>query len=65
MDELNFLDDDEKFMLAQYLKRLCFEEVYVQAEGDTKEERKDYTYRMLNMLAKVRHKLAEQGFAPR
>ena len=65
MKEFSFLDDEEKYMLALYLKRLCFEEVYVQAEGDTKEERKSYTYQMLETLAKVRYALADLGFAPR
>ena len=62
---LDFLTDDEKYMLAQYLKRLCFEDVYTQAEGDTPEEMKAYTYRMLEILHKIRVEVNNQGFNPR
>ena len=62
---MDFLTDGEKYMLAVFLKRLCFEDVYAQAEGSTKEERKDYTFRMLEMLEKMRCKLEDLGFAPR
>ena len=65
MSNFDYLTNGEKYMLAQYLKRLCFEQVYVQAEGDTKEQMKDYTYRMIDVLEKVRGALAEEGFAPR
>lgn len=59
------LTDGEKHMIAQYFKRLCFEEVYTQAEGDTKEEMKAYTYRMINALMKIKSALNKQGFNPR
>jgi len=49
-----------EFMLAQYLKRLAFADVYKQAEGNTPKERKDHTYSMLKMLDKVRIEVNKQ-----
>ena len=59
------LTDREKLMIAQYFKRLCFEDVYTQAEGSTKEEMKSYTYTMLDTLMKIKTALNDQGFNPR
>ena len=60
-----YLTPGERMMLAQYLKRLTFEQVYMQRGCGTVEEEKENTYRILAMLDKVQDELAGEGYAPR
>jgi len=57
-----YLDDDEKKLLAIFLKRLCFAHVLDCTDGN---DDKDQAYKILDVVAKLREELADIGFNPR
>jgi hypothetical protein len=62
---MDFLNKEEKGLLALYLKRVTFNAVYEFADCDTHENMKSQTYDILDVLNKVQSALAAEGFAPR
>lgn len=62
---MGFLNDEEKYQLAVFLKRLTFETAYECADCDAHEKMKAQAYRTLEVVEKVQNELADQGFAPR
>jgi len=62
---LNFLDKNEKCLLALYLKRMTYEDAYRRADATTNENQRAMAYRILDVLGKVQDELAKEGFAPR
>jgi len=59
-----YLEDNEKWELAQFLKRVSFATACEYSEGEG-EKQKDNAYFLLNVFEKVRSELAEEGYAPR
>ena len=59
VDVTVLLSETEAWDLAQFLKRVGFEQFYVNAQDP------DEAYRMMFAAEKVRKALAEVGFAPR
>ena len=62
---MNYLNDNEKWRLSVFLKRLDFNTVYECADSDTHENMKAQAYRTLAVVEKVQNELALLGFAPR
>jgi hypothetical protein len=60
----DYLDDQEMADLAEYCKRMTFEDAYRRAEGDG-EYRKSKAYRYIDAIEKLRKLLADLGYAPR
>jgi hypothetical protein len=65
MKQFDFLTDDEKSLLALYLKRITFDDALRRVDGGSKEEEKAMAYRILNVIEKLQEELANQGFSPR
>lgn len=59
------LTDNEKYLLALFLKRLTFNMVYEVADHDTHENMKVMAYSYLEVIEKLQEELRKQGFAPR
>jgi hypothetical protein len=59
-----FLNDDEKMELAQFMKRVCFDTALEYSEGKD-EEQKQNAYFLCSVFNKVREELAKEGYAPR
>jgi len=55
----------EAYMLAQYLKRMTFEDAYDKAGGKDEEQAKEYAYDILSAVECVREGLAKTGYNPR
>lgn len=53
------LSESEAWDLAQFLKRVGFDQFFVNAQGN------DEAYRMMFAAEKVRKALAEAGYSPR
>ena len=62
---MDFLNNAEKWLLATYLKRVTFEDVYERVDAGTKDEMKASTYSILAVIEKVQNELAAEGFSPR
>jgi hypothetical protein len=60
----DYLDDQELWDLAEYLKRMTFEDAYRHAEGEG-EWRKSKAYRYIDAVVKLQKLLADLGFSPR
>jgi hypothetical protein len=60
----NYLDKQELADLAEYCKRMTFEDAYRRAEGDG-EYRKSKAYRYIGAIANLQKLLADLGYAPR
>jgi hypothetical protein len=60
----NYLDERELADLAEYCKRMTFEDAYRRAEGEG-EYRKSKAYRYIDAVVKLQKLLADLGFAPR
>jgi hypothetical protein len=60
----NYLNEQELADLAEYCKRMTFEDAYRRAEGDG-EYRKSKAYRYIDAIVKLQKLLADLGFAPR
>jgi hypothetical protein len=60
----NYLNEQELADLAEYLKRMTFEDAYRRAEGEGG-YRKSKAYRYIGAVAKLQKLLADLGFAPR
>jgi hypothetical protein len=60
----DYLDDQELWDLAEYLKRVTYEDAYRRAEGDG-EYRKAKAYRYIDSILKLQKLLADLGYAPR
>jgi hypothetical protein len=59
-------DDAQAWELAQFIKRLRFDQCYELTEAwQSRAERQEQAYRMLNALDHVRDALEVAGFAPR
>ena len=60
------LTDSEAYELAQFIKRVRFEQVAELTEcGQSRAQREDQAYRMLHALHQVSGALREVGYAPR
>jgi hypothetical protein len=53
------LTDAQAWEFAQFLKRVCFSDYRSHATSD------EEAYQMVNAGERIRHSLAEQGYAPR
>lgn len=62
---MNELSDNEKWELAVFFKRICFDSVYEYADQDTPENMKAQTYRVLTAIDKLQKELADMGYNPR
>ncbi|MCL2832115.1 MAG: hypothetical protein FWD78_03000 [Treponema sp.] len=62
---MNFLNKNEKYLLALFFKRLTFDDAYRASDADTHENQKAMAYRILDVVEKVQKELAYQGYAPR
>jgi hypothetical protein len=62
---MDFLNNDEKRLLALYLKRVTFEDAYRRSDGANKEGLKATAYGILAVIGKVQRELANEGFSPR
>jgi hypothetical protein len=60
----NYLNEQELADLAEYCKRMTFEDAYRRAEGEG-EYRKSKAYRYIDAVVKLQKLLADLGFAPR
>jgi hypothetical protein len=60
----DYLDGRELADLAEYCKRMTFEDAYRHAEGDG-EYRKSKAYRYIGAVVKLQKLLADLGYAPR
>lgn len=60
------LTDREAWELAQFIKRIRFDQVAALTEcGQSRQQREDQAYRMLHGLNQVGGALREVGYAPR
>jgi len=59
---MNCLTDDEKYELALFFKRICFNSILECTDGGTD---KDQAYRMIDAIEKLQKELASQGYNPR
>jgi hypothetical protein len=59
---MDFLNDDEKYLLAVYFKRMTYDNALEASDGG---DDKNMAYRILEVVGKVQRALADQGFAPR
>jgi len=62
---LTISDHEKAEALAQFCKRVTFDDAYRRAHGETEEERKKMAYRILGALSIVETCLADAGFSPR
>ena len=53
------LTDEQAWEFAQFLKRVCFSDYRSHATSDAE------AYQMVNAGERIRHALAERGYAPR
>jgi len=60
----HYLDKNELSDLAEYLKRITFDDAYRRAEGDG-EYRKAKAYRYIDAITKLQNLLADMGYSPR
>jgi hypothetical protein len=60
----NYLDEQELADLAEYCKRMTYEDAYRHAEGES-EYRKSKAYRYIGAVVKLQKLLADLGFSPR
>ena len=59
---MNELSDNEKWELAVFFKRLCFDHILDCADGNND---KAQAYRIINAIAKLQKELADMGYNPR
>ena len=59
-----YLNEKELTDLAEYLKRMTFDDAYRRADGDG-EYRKAKAYRYIEAISKLQSLLADIGFNPR
>ena len=59
-----YLDKTELADLAEYLKRMTFDDAYRRAEGEG-EYRKNKAYRYIDAVTKLQKLLADIGYDPR
>ena len=60
------LPDPTAWDLAQFIKRVRFDQCYELTDcGQSRAEREDQAYRMINGLNKVADALGDAGYAPR
>jgi len=62
---LNIRGEKQAEAVAQYCKRITFDDAYLRACGDTTEERKSAAYLILEGLWDVQKSLSESGISPR
>jgi hypothetical protein len=60
----NYLNEQELADLAEYCKRMTYEDAYIHAEGSG-EYRKCKAYRYIDAVVKLQKMLVDLGFAPR
>jgi hypothetical protein len=60
----NYLNEQELADLAEYCKRMTFEDAYSHAECDG-EYRKNKAYRYIGAVTNLQRLLSDLGFAPR
>jgi hypothetical protein len=60
----DYLNEQELADLAEYCKRMTFDDAYRRADGDG-EYRKSKAYRYIGAVAKLQKLLADLGYAPR
>lgn len=62
----NIEEEIQALNLAQFFKRLTFNDVYDKADAFySEEEKKDFSYGVLSSIGKIQKTLAEKGYAPR
>ena len=59
-----YLDKNDLWNLAEYLKRMTFDDAYRRADGEG-EYRKDKAYLYIDAISKLQDLLASMGFNPR
>ena len=65
MKQLDFLNNNEKYILAQCIKRMTWDDVHRWVPQGSKEQEKEDTYRYLDVFIKLEDELKSQGYAPR
>ena len=63
--KLTIRSEHHAMALAQFCKRVTYEDAYRRAHGETEEERKAMAYRILGALGDVENALNDAGISPR
>jgi hypothetical protein len=67
MPEINvfFVDEKNAMAMAQFCKRVTYEDAYNRAHGETEEERKTMANDIFSGFFSIEKALRENGFSPR